>query len=234
MYDQYLATLEAEMLARHIGPEDLVLDLGCGDGTGSQAYRRRCRAYVGLDRSRMMLARFAEREPDCDLVRADLRALPVGHGSRPTFTVVLTQRALINLPDAAAQDAVLRRLPALLHPGGRLLICEAFREGVERLNALRVHLGCEPISPQWHNIHLDRALTARALEDRMDLIAEEDLSVYYFLTRVVHQALAGEAYPRWDSLLNRIALEIARSEKAPPLSGYSTIVLQVWRARDRR
>jgi hypothetical protein len=118
-----------------------------------------------------------------------------------------------------------------LQPHGRLLICEAFREGVERLNALRVHLGCDPISPKWHNVHLDRALTARALESTLDLTAEEDLSVYYFLTRVVHQALVGKSSPKWNSPINRIAFQIATSAEAPLITGYSTIALQVWQRR---
>jgi SAM-dependent methyltransferase len=232
MYDKYLAALEAEMIARHVRPEDRVLDLGCGDGTGSQACRGRCASYVGLDRSQTMLTRFATREVGSLLIQGDLRALPVPRVNRPVFTSVLTQRALINLPDAAAQEEVLRRLPDLLTDGGRLLLCEAFHEGVERLNALRVHLGCELISPKWHNVHLDRTLTARVLGGRMDLIAEEDLSVYYLLTRVVHQALVGDAVPKWDSPINRIAFEIARSGEAPAITGYSTIVLQVWQGQD--
>ena len=233
MYDGYLAMLEARMLARYVRAGDTVLDLGCGDGTGSRIYRRRCRSYVGLDRSKSMLARFMKREPGCRLIRGDLRALPLPRACEARFTTVITQRSLINLPDAAAQEKVIGELPGLLQPHGRLLLCEAFREGVEHLNALRVHLGCDPILPKWHNVHLDRALTTRALGSTLDLAVEEDLSLYYLLTRVVHQALIGKSSPKWDSPINRIAFQIANSAEAPLLTGYSTIVLQVWQRRDQ-
>jgi SAM-dependent methyltransferase len=225
--DGHLATLEAEMLARHVGEHDVVLDLGCGDGTGTPAFRQRGDGYVGFDRSATRLAAFAAREPGTRLVRADLRALPLAGSSR--FGVIISQRALINLPSVAEQEDVLRALPDLLVPGGRLLVCEAFREGLEGLNALRAHLGSPPIPPRWHNIHLDRELTARVLGSSMDLVAEEDLSIYFFLTRVIHQALVAPEAPAWDSRFNRIAVEVARSSDAPPMHGYSTILLQVWR-----
>ena len=231
MYDEYLATLEAEMVAGHVRPDDHLLDLGCGDGTGSRFLRQRCRSYVGVDLSRRMLSRFALREPGWPLVLADLRALPFGRATRWPFTAVVAQRVLVNLPNAATQEAAIRRLASWVPPGGRLLLCEAFREGVERLNALRTHLGCKPLAPAWHNVHLDRATTARALAGTMDLVIEQDLSVYYFLTRVVHQALVGDAYPEWNSPINRIAFQIARSPEAPAIAGYSTILLQVWQAR---
>lgn len=233
MEDQYLASLEAEMLARHIREDDVVLDIGCGDGTGSQVYRKHCRRYVGLDRSVTRLANFASREPGCILIRGDLRFFPfkfsTGH-----FTAVISQRSLINLPDRATLEEVLRQASSLVLPGGRFLICEAFQEGLDKLNALRTRLGSKPIQPKWHNIYLDRDLTNRVLGVMgLELVEEEDLSVYYFLTRVVHQALVGKTVPVWDSPMNKIAYEIARSRESPSFKGLSTIILQVWRKRER-
>jgi hypothetical protein len=65
----------------------------------------------------------------------------------------------------------------------------------------------------------------------MHLEKEEDLSCYYFLTRVVHQALVGEAVPQWNSPINRIAFKIAKSGKTPDFKGFSTIMLQIWRRK---
>ena len=73
MNDTFVATLETEMLARYIGPDDSVLDLGCGDGTGSQGYRKICPHYSDIDRSMKMLNTFTNREPVKKLVRSDLR-----------------------------------------------------------------------------------------------------------------------------------------------------------------
>ncbi|UCH95434.1 MAG: class I SAM-dependent methyltransferase [Candidatus Aminicenantes bacterium] len=230
MKDQYLKKLEAKLIDSHITENDRVLDLGCGDGTGSQLYRRRCRWYVGFDRSARMLREFSRREPDTPLILGDIQSLPFGNTTRK-FTVIITQRSLINLPDRTAQKLALRRISRILRPGNRLILCEAFQEGFARLNELRSYLGSQPIKELWHNIYLDRKLTAGELSGIMHLEKEEDLSCYYFLTRVVHQALVGEAVPQWNSPINRIAFEIAKSGKAPDFKGFSTIMLQIWRKK---
>jgi SAM-dependent methyltransferase len=228
MNDTYVATLETEMLARYIHPDDRILDLGCGDGTGSLGYRKICPHYAGLDRSLKMLKVFEAREPGLPLARCDLRFLPISPRQALPFTVVITQRSLINLPDAESQEAVLRQLPAFLHPGGRLLLCEAFRDGAENINALRTQFGHKAIPARWHNVHLERALTQRVLAGEMDLAAEEDLSMYFFLTRVVKQLINGDVALGWDDPFNKMAFDLARSPHSPKFKGYSHISLQVW------
>ncbi len=228
MNDTYVATLETEMMARYIHAEDRILDLGCGDGTGSLGYRKICPNYVGLDRSLKMLSVFNEREPGLPLARCDLRFLPLSPHQAMPFNVVITQRSLINLPDAESQEIVLRQLPAFLRPGGRLLICEAFRDGAEHINALRTQFGFKAIPARWHNVHLERSLTERVLSPAMHLLAEEDLSMYFFLTRVVKQITHGDVPLGWDDPFNKMAYELARSPHAPRFKGYSHISLQVW------
>jgi SAM-dependent methyltransferase len=188
MNDKYIATLETEMIRRHMPADARVLDLGCGDGSGSAGYRSGVGVYFAMERSWKMIREFQTREGGIPLVRGDLRALPFSRHPKDLFQVVITQRALINLPDKAAQEEVLALLPDLIQPGGLLLLCEAFREGSENLNALRQHLGYDPIPPRWHNVHLTHPLVENMLAGRMELIAEEDLSTYFFLTRVVNQA----------------------------------------------
>ena len=58
MNDKYIATLETEMIRSHIRRGERVLDLGCGDGTGSAGYRVGVGAYFALERSWKMLREF--------------------------------------------------------------------------------------------------------------------------------------------------------------------------------
>jgi len=231
MNDKYIATLETEMIRRHILPGERVLDLGCGDGTGSAGYRVGVGAYFALERSWKMLREFKDREPVIPLVRGDLRALPFSRETKDLFPVVITQRALINLPDEAIQEEILNILPELVAPGGSLLLCEAFREGSESLNALRQHLGFDPIPARWHNVHLSHPLVEKVFTGHLELIAEEDLSTYFFLTRVVNQALSGNVPLDWDRPFNKIAFDISRSGLGPQFRGWSHITLQVWKKK---
>lgn len=49
------------------------------------------------------------------------------------------------------------------------------------------------------------------------------------MIRVLHQALVGKAIPPWGSPKNHLARQISQSSNAPRFSGYSTLVLQIWR-----
>ncbi len=231
MNDTFVATLETEMIARHIHADDVVLDLGCGDGTGSIDYRKKCAGYAGFDRSNKMLTVFREREPGHSLGRADLRAIPLSVHQDLPFSVVITQRSLINLPDEESQEIVLRQLPAFLHPGGRLLICEAFRDGAANINALRTEFGYTAIPARWHNVHLNRSLVEKVLNPQMELIVEEDLSMYFFLTRVVKQIIHGNVLLDWNDPFNKMAFDLSRSPHSPKFRGYSHISLQVWQKK---
>jgi SAM-dependent methyltransferase len=231
MNDKYIATLETEMIRRHIPAGARVLDLGCGDGSGSVGYRAGVRSYFALERSWKMLREFQAREGGIPMVRGDLRALPFSRDPKHLFPVVITQRALINLPDEAAQEEVLNILPELVQPGGSLLLCEAFREGSQNLNALRQHLGFDPIPARWHNVHLTHPQVEKVLSPRLELAAEEDLSTYFFLTRVVNQALSGNVPLEWDRPFNKIAFDISQSGLGPQIRGWSHITLQVWKKK---
>ena len=62
----------------------------------------------------------------------------------------------------------------------------------------------------------------------MNLIREEDLSLYYIITRVINQAMTPGEVPSWDSKLNEIAFKLQESKLKPEIKGFSTIIMQVW------
>ena len=68
-----------------------------------------------------------------------------------------------------------------------------------------------PSHARWHNVHLTHPLVENVLSPRLELTAEEDLSTYFFLTRVVNQALSGNVPLDWDRPFNKIAFDISQS-----------------------
>ncbi|KAI9002991.1 methyltransferase [Hyaloraphidium curvatum] len=106
-----------------LAPGDRVLDVGCGPGNVTGLLLARvggAGAVVGLDRHDGLLAAARARHGDrATFVAADLlQPLPAELG---TFDAVVARRVLMYLPDPAA---VLRRLLALLRPGGLVFVQE--------------------------------------------------------------------------------------------------------------
>ncbi|HLZ70789.1 MAG TPA: class I SAM-dependent methyltransferase [Dehalococcoidia bacterium] len=126
-YDRTLAGFEEdvplyEAFARRLDAP--VLDLGVGTGRVAMALAHGQRRIVGIDRSAAMLAlavrALRRRQADrVDLVRGDLRALPLRGG----FGLILCAcDSFLHLPNAEAQLETLRACRRLLHPAGRLVL----------------------------------------------------------------------------------------------------------------
>jgi arsenite methyltransferase len=137
-----------ETLLRQVelGPEHLLLDVACGQGTSSllAAERFGCRV-VGLDLSAANLERARAKAAECGLGdrfearQADAERLPFEPG---TFDVVLCECAFCTFPDKTrAADEMAR----VLKPGGRLALSDMTVDQVRfppDLNTLLMRVAC--------------------------------------------------------------------------------------------
>ena len=139
MYDRNLLNAEIELIKAYIPPNAMVLDVGCGEGEGTLAYSAIPGTRIhAVDFSETRLRKATERLKNASTVefeRKDLLAeQPLGGR---TYDVIVSQRFLINLMEWALQKKVLGHLAAALNPGGRLILLEGSKDGVDRLNQLR-------------------------------------------------------------------------------------------------
>lgn len=206
MSDPRIAELEARALEGRVKPSDIVLDIGCGSGDGAKYVMEKCKQYVGFERSKTMVKKFKEKW-DHEIVEGDMRDIPENLNGK--FSVVICQRSLINLETKEEQLAVLKRIPQLLKPHGRIILCEAFEEGLETLNYLRKKLDLDEMKPRWHNLYLTNKLVIEALQERRGAVAFfADFSLYYLITRVLRAAVEYPNIPTEDSKLNEVAQKI--------------------------
>jgi SAM-dependent methyltransferase len=105
-----------------LGPEDRLLDLGCGAGIFEMAYSRSAREIYGLDLSREMV-RVAGRNcrpyGNVLIARGDLLHLPFPDGS---FRKILVNSAIQYLGDRDRVRAAVREISRVAAAGGRILI----------------------------------------------------------------------------------------------------------------
>ena len=99
-----------------LGPEDRLLEIGCGGGLLLRDAAATGAAATGLDHSPEMVALARERAPKADVVLGEAEELPFPPAS---FTAVAMSIVLLFLP---APHRVLRECHRVLLPGGRLAI----------------------------------------------------------------------------------------------------------------
>ncbi|MEV4569503.1 methyltransferase domain-containing protein [Nonomuraea sp. NPDC049419] len=119
--DRRFTDTELDFILGRVGPEDSVLDLGCGTGRLTLPLAALAKEVVGLDLCDGMLAvarRKAEEEgADIRFDQGDMCDLPYPDDS---FDVVTSTLALMHIP-LEARGTAFAEIARVLRPGGRLL-----------------------------------------------------------------------------------------------------------------
>lgn len=223
--------LEMEALKAFIKPEQSILDAGCGNGTTALYIAGQHPVKVhGMDFSPEMVAA-ANAELEKRHLTDSQVSFSVGNVKEAAalperYDIVLTERVLINLSSWEEQREAIRGLIGLLKPGGKYLMCENLRDGLENLNVLRERVGLPTIQSPWHNRYLQRDELATI--DFADKVEEVDFSSpYYFMSRVVNAWLAREEgrEPSYDAPVNRLGLLL---NDVPALRGLDVGQTRLW------
>jgi SAM-dependent methyltransferase len=205
MYDKHLLNAEIELIKRRIAPNAKILDAGCGEGEGTLAYSAVSGVIVhAVDFSQTRLDKAAKTlhgRTNVKLHHVDF----LGSYTLPNdYDIVISQRFMINLMEWRLQQKVLLGLMEMLKPGGRLLMLEGSKQGMDSLNEFRAAFGLDPIPPKWHNLFFDDdELIGFMQQHAYNLLEEDGLGSYFLLTRGVRPTLQKEL--NWDSDFNRLA-----------------------------
>jgi ubiquinone/menaquinone biosynthesis C-methylase UbiE len=235
--DFQLRELEIDTAAAAMRDGDCVLDVGCGLGYSLRQYaaRKRIKGY-GIDYAANMIKGARELQAggrdelkgSVEFREASVLELQFPDGM---FDVVSSSRCLMALLEWERQKAALLEIRRVLKPGGVLVLMEGTMEGLDRLNEVRARFGLAPIDASGK----DRLQTLKFKEAELIPFCEQHFTLervqrfgtYYFLSRVVHPLLVAPAAPRYDALINQVALEIAR--QIPDFLGLGHLVALVLR-----
>lgn len=112
-----------DLLLRDVATLASILDLGCGTGRPmAEAVLARGHRVVGVDQSRELLARAAQRFPEATWIEGDIAAPDLASRLPPgPYAAALCWDALFHLP-RELHEPFAARIAALLAPGGRLMI----------------------------------------------------------------------------------------------------------------
>lgn len=218
--DLLLKSLEIENISGLLSGCRRVLDAGCGNGITAISILRKFRdVHVhGFDYSEAMVEE-ARRLGDEEGVSTRL-TVEVGDLKAPPFPeryfdAVYTERSLINLSGINEQRTAIAQLARKIKPGGRIILCESFVDGLDEINAFRVPVGLPAIDPPWHNQYLRMADLEEMLptETKVQTVLNFS-STYYFLSRVINawEARRDGIEPSYDAPINKLAFELPSIE----------------------
>jgi SAM-dependent methyltransferase len=214
--DVCLKRLEIENICKHLTDCERVLDAGCGNGTTAISVLKEFHQVElsAFDYSPEMVKEVKNLAGNEGLgARIDVE---IGNLLAPPFEGMLfdaiyTERSLINLDSLEQQLHCISMLSTRLKAGGKMILCEAFIEGLAEINSFRTPIGLSKIEPPWHNNYLSVDGIVKGLPSQLE-VAEIDnfSSTYYFLSRVVNAWLAGEkgVEPAYDNPINKLSFSL--------------------------
>lgn len=207
--------LEIRAISKHIKNGMVVAEFGCGNGTTAlELLRRHDIELHCFDFSPAMIEsarKLAADEGMGDRIHFEVGDVRDEPPMLRKFDAIYSERMIINLPDWASQVRAIRYMIGQLKQGGRYLMCENSKTGLDNLNQLRASVGLEAISPPWHNVYLADDLVALLDIAGAELVDVESFSAtYYFLSRVVNAWMAAREgkQPSYDAPVNQLALDL--------------------------
>jgi SAM-dependent methyltransferase len=234
--DTNLKWLEIDAISKSVGQPSTVLDAGCGNGItlASLAAALPDCFFFGFDYSQGMVnaaknlmqeRTFFDRVSICQASLLDpfpstLTSLDIPKNG---FDCIYTERSIINLDTLDQQSQAVQALWSMVAQGGRLILCEAFLDGLSEINFYREAAGLEHIIPPWHNRYLSLSELNHLLPHANKPKVVEFSGTYYFISRVIHarECLLEGRDPSYDSSINKLSLDLP----SLPLFGQSKIVI---------
>jgi ubiquinone/menaquinone biosynthesis C-methylase UbiE len=236
--DVQAMNLEIAEISKWLHDGMRVIDIGCANGFSTLHYAERfCIDIKGVDFIPEMVAAGKERlaarpvppQRAVEFATGDIMALAEPDGY---YDAAIVTRVIINLAQNDKQRVAVREAARVVKPGGILLVSEATREGLQRLNSFRSEWGLPAIPEPPFNNYVDEELMRNAAPDLLDLEEVSNFASTYFVgTRVLKPLLAGATGNKVDPA--RPDMEWNRFFSLLPAAGdYGTQKLFVFRRKE--
>ena len=176
--DHFMVEFEIRAIGQFIHEEDIVLDMGCGNGYSTELQKGLFK--FGIDYSYRMIEEAKKREnPNLSFETGDIRKIDAPDD---VFDVVYTTRCLINLPTWEDQMQGIKECIRVARK--RVIFCEAFYEPLVKLNALRTIAGLPPLVEHDFNRYIKKS----KMEELLGKFTCVDFSsVYYLGSRFIRE-----------------------------------------------
>lgn len=202
--DKEIEAIRAYLRVLFTGPAIRTLEIGCGNGYLLSVLHSDfpSNRFWGIDYNEEMVDLARSRQiPNVEILQDDVSRLSFDSAS---FDVVISERVIINLLDAADQDRAFSEVARVLAPRGWFICIEGFETPLGNVNQARAELMLPRIEQPNHNRWFSDEDWVSYTSGRFEIISPSSaangeilaepnfLSTHYFVTRVFHDLIRPE------------------------------------------
>ncbi len=225
-FDLTQRQIEIDSIISFIKPDDVVLDIGCGNGFSTAIFSKKCKKIIGIDFSEAMISR-AKKEnsrKNISYQQADVRTMNLD----VKFTKIITQRCLINILIWKEQQWAIRNILSHIKPKGYFLMLEGIADGRSNINDLRIGVGLKKLSVVEYNLDFQLKRTNTYLRKYFSIEGFKTYGIYEFVTRIIYPLYIYPQEPKYGSSFHEIAGKIVNStnDLVPSLSKFGMWILK--------
>lgn len=230
-FDPILDELENFFLEKLIGDDDVVCDLGCGNGRATiyLAQKKPNCLFYGIDFAGNMIMVANEQKKKFGVGNVHFRQYDATVDDLLSlldikFDKIISKRLLINLKAEKKFQAV-RNIHSVLKDNGKFVMVECFTEPLVKINDIRSKLNLNEIAIRFFNEYLSFDFFNKISEF---FVIEEKIdfgSLYYFISRIFNAALS-EGTPNYFAPMNKLAAQLIKMG-INPIEQYSPEIIFV-------
>jgi ubiquinone/menaquinone biosynthesis C-methylase UbiE len=186
--DPYMQLINEYHIENRLDSNDIVLDVGCGEGTSTIRLAKSCKAITGVDYSQTLINQAAQKKSGIDFKVNDVLELDKLF-PEAKFDAVVSIRCLINLPEKEMQYKALENMFKVLKPGGLLFFSEGYQLGWDMLNVYRQRNNLSIINVVEYNKLFENVELETFFQTKGTIREYVGFGDYLFGSRVTHPML---------------------------------------------
>jgi len=211
--DYYFRDLEVYIAKKYLSKDNLVLDVGCGNGQATLDCSCEVFKCIGVDYSEKMVEKsIGNMEKrgikNVEFYCQDATNLKFGDGF---FDVVIMSRVLINIPQLNLQTKAIDEATRVLKPNGLFLLLEPTKQGHKQTDMARKKFGLPALKKHWHNDYIDELYFGEYLQKYFILKETHRFSLYMLISKLLYPKSIYPKEPSFLSEMNRFAMEISKN-----------------------
>jgi ubiquinone/menaquinone biosynthesis C-methylase UbiE len=234
-FDPILDDLENFYLEKLIGDNEVVCDLGCGNGraTINLAQKKQNCLFYGLDFAANMIMVANEQKNKLNVANVHFMQYDATTDDLLSlidvkFDKIISKRLLINLKGEDKVKAI-RNIHSTLKDNGKFIMIECFTEPLSKINDIRNKLNLNEITIKFFNEYLSLNFFDK-IKDLFSIDQKIDFgSLYYFISRIFNAVLS-EGTPDYFAPMNTLAAELIKMG-VNPIEQYSPEIIFVLKKR---